>query len=52
MYSYIAIPGLCIYIQDDDDPDNESDEVYNCRRRIPESGKEFYVCFQDTVPQS
>ena len=26
--------------------------IYNCRRKIPESGKEFYVCFQDTVPQN
>lgn len=26
--------------------------IYNCRRRLPESNKEFYVCFQDTVPQN
>ena len=26
--------------------------LYICRRKLSESGKEFYVCFQDTVPQN
>jgi len=26
--------------------------LFYCRRRIVDTGREFYVCFQDSIPQS